>query len=97
MAEPVDPAIEAERLTFRRGYRDVLVEGLEQGIETGEIGPHDTKTMAAALVGALAEALIGPLSTTAEQNGRGHEALIATVVQFCMNAIPQSARSEVEA
>src|SRR3954453_14712526 len=36
-AEPVDPAIEAERLTFRRGYRDVLVEGLEQGIETGEL------------------------------------------------------------
>jgi AcrR family transcriptional regulator len=89
LAEPVDPAIEAERLIFRRGYRDVLVEGLEQGIEAGEIDPHDTRTMAAALVGALGEALIGPLST-APENG-GHEALIATVVQFCMNAIPQSA------
>jgi AcrR family transcriptional regulator len=84
LAEPVDPAIEAERLIFRRGYRDVLVEGLEQGIEAGEIEPHDTRTMAAALVGALAEALVGPLS----QTSAGSEALIATVVQFCMDAIP---------
>src|SRR5207245_152340 len=69
LAEPVDPAIEAERLIFRRAYRDVLVEGLEQGIEAGELEPHDTQTVAAALVGALAEALVGPLSPTAE-NGR---------------------------
>ena len=89
LAEPVDPAIEAERLIFRRGYRDVLVEGLEQGIEAGEIQPHDTRTMAAALVGALGEALIGPLSTARENSS--HEALIATAVQFCMDAIPQSA------
>src|SRR3954449_8760920 len=88
LAEPVDPAIEAERLIFRRGYRDVLVEGLEQGIEAGEIQPHDTKTMAAALVGARGEALIGPLS----QTSAGSEALIATVVQFCMDAIPADSR-----
>jgi AcrR family transcriptional regulator len=85
LAEPVDPAIEAERLIFRRAYRDVLVEALEQGIEAGEIEPHDTRTVAAALVGALGEALVGPLSQT---NGGSSEALVATVVQFCMNAIP---------
>jgi AcrR family transcriptional regulator len=94
LAEPVDPAIEAERLIFRRGYRDVLVEGLEQGIEAGELEPHDTRTVAAALVGALGEALVGPLSPNAE-NGRGRgsqEALIATVVQFCMDAVPADSR-----
>jgi AcrR family transcriptional regulator len=94
LAEPVDPAIEAERLIFRRGYRDVLVEALEQGIETGEIEWHDTRTVAAALVGALGEALLGPLSTTSD-NGRAQEALIATVVQFCMEAIPQTADSRL--
>jgi AcrR family transcriptional regulator len=88
LAEPVDPTIEAERLIFRRGYRDVLVEALEQGIEAGEIKPHDTKTVAAALVGALGEALVGPLS----QTSGGSEALIATVVQFCMDAIPADSR-----
>jgi AcrR family transcriptional regulator len=94
IAEPVDPAIEAERLVFRRGYRDVLVEVLEQGIAAGELAPHDTGTVAAALVGAFGEALVGPLSPASE-NGRtrrGHEALIATLVQFCLNAIPKEDR-----
>src|SRR5947207_334600 len=50
IAEPVDPAVEAERLIFRRGYRDVLVETLEEGIEKGELEPHDTRTIAAALI-----------------------------------------------
>src|SRR3954468_4227924 len=80
IAEPVDPAVEAERLVFRRGYRDVLVEVLERGIDAGELAPHDTGTVAAALVGAFGEALVGPLSPASE-NGRaprGHEALVAT-------------------
>ena len=37
LAEPVDPAVEAERLLFRSGYRDVLVAVLEDGIAAGEI------------------------------------------------------------
>src|SRR5436305_3732737 len=52
LAEPVDPAIDAGRLIFRRGYRDVLVEALEQGRQAGEIEAHDTKTGGAARVGA---------------------------------------------
>lgn len=89
IAEPVDPAVEAERLAFRRGYRDVFVEALEAGIDTGEIGPTDVRTIAAALVGALGEALVGPLSTaTAEAASHRQEALVATVVQFCLDALP---------
>ena len=84
LAEPVDPAVEAERLFFRRGYRDVFVQTIEQGIERGELPPHDTETLGAAIVGALGEALVGPLSHPA----RDHEALVATLVDFCMNAIP---------
>jgi AcrR family transcriptional regulator len=92
LAEPVDPAVEAERLTFRRAYRDLFASTIEQGIETGELPPQDAQTVAAALVGALGEALVGPLSPG--QHG-SHEALIATLVQFCLNAIPESARVEV--
>src|SRR3954471_2704892 len=68
IAEPVDPAVEAERLAFRRGYRDVLVEVLNQGIERGELEPHDTQTTAAALVGAIGEALVGPLAADRTSN-----------------------------
>jgi AcrR family transcriptional regulator len=92
LAEPVDPAVEAERLIFRRGYRDVFARTIEQGVEEGELPPQDARTVAAALVGALGEALVGPLSP-----GRrgGHEALIATLVQFCLNAIPEPIGAEV--
>jgi AcrR family transcriptional regulator len=92
LAEPVDPAVEAERLTFRRGYQEAFAHTIEQGIETGELPPQDAHTVAAALVGALGEALVGPLAPGVHES---HEALIATLVQFCMNAIPESARAEV--
>jgi AcrR family transcriptional regulator len=84
LAEPVDPAVEAARLEFRRGYRDLFVRTIEQGIERGELPPHDAETFGAAIVGALGEALVGPLS----HPQRDHEALVATLVGFCMNAIP---------
>src|SRR6476469_5189732 len=86
LAEPVDPAVEAERLTFRRGYQEAFAKTIEQGIETGELPPQDAHTVAAALVGALGEALVGPLAPGVHES---HEALIATLVPFCMNAIPE--------
>jgi AcrR family transcriptional regulator len=87
LAEPVDPAVEAERLEFRRGYRDVLAGTLRQGIERGELAPHDTQTFSAALIGATGEALIGPLST--ESRPAADEALVASLVSFCASALPR--------
>ena len=88
LAEPVDPVVEAERLRFRRGYRDAFKRALEDGIAAGEFREHDTELAAAAIVGALGEALLGPLSPAS--NGRSepkhHDALVANLVQFCLNA-----------
>src|SRR3954452_15619269 len=92
LAEPVDPAVEAERLTFRRAYRDLFARTIEQRIDNGDLPPQDAETVAAALVGALGEALVGPLSPARHES---HEALIASLVQFCLNAIPENARTEV--
>jgi len=89
IAEPVDPAVEAERLTFRRGYRDVLVNVLSQGVERGELEPHDTQTTAAALVGAIGEALVGPLAPAANHSGQVPDALVAAVVQFATRSLPR--------
>jgi AcrR family transcriptional regulator len=99
IAEPVDPAVEAELLTFRRGYRDLLVRALQEGIERGELEPHDKETVAAALVGAIAESLVGPLSPAAHHGRRRHESLVAAVVQFCIDALPkkESARAHAHA
>ena len=85
LAEPVDPVVESERLRLRRGYRDVFAGVLADGVASGELGPHDTTTVAAALVGALGEALVGPLA--AGTDGR-HDALVATLVDFCLSSLP---------
>jgi AcrR family transcriptional regulator len=92
IAEPVDPAVESERLRFRIGYRDAFARVLEDGVRAGELRPHDSGTVAAALVGALAEALVRPLAADpgAAANGGSHEALIATLVQFCQEALPRA-------
>ena len=86
VAEPVDPAVEATRLVFRRDYRDRLAGVLAEGVASGELRPHDTETVAAAIVGALGESLVGPLS--ARGNG-GREAMVASLVDFCIRAIPK--------
>ena len=89
LAEPVDPAVESERLRLRRGYRDVFAATLDDGVEAGELDPHDSTTVAAALVGALGEALVGPLSRREAHS----EALVATLVQFSIRALPMKERS----
>jgi AcrR family transcriptional regulator len=93
IAEPVDPAVESERLRLRVGYRDAFARVLDDGVAAGELRPHDTRTVAAALVGGLGEALVGPLSARTQGS---KEALVATLVQFCQEALPH-ARHRVHA
>jgi AcrR family transcriptional regulator len=82
MAEPVDPAVEAARLESKRAYRDVFAALLQEGVDNGELAPLDPEPIASALVGALQEALIGPLASRA-----GGEALIASLVSFAASAV----------
>jgi len=62
IAEPVDPAVEAERLAFRRAYADLFARALRDAMAAGELPEADPELAAAAIVGALAEALLGPLA-----------------------------------
>jgi AcrR family transcriptional regulator len=96
LAEPVDPAVEAERLHFRHSYRDLMAEVIAAGIEAGELPSQDVDATAAALIGAIGETMIGPLSPTHPQNGArlaarpritDHDALIASLINFCIRAI----------
>jgi AcrR family transcriptional regulator len=77
LAEPVDPAIEAERLIFRRAYADVFAAALR------DAGIADPDLVAAACVGALGEALVGPLA----RRDHAPEALVASLQAFCLSAI----------
>src|SRR5262249_23753940 len=57
LAEPVDPAVEAERLHFRHSYRDLMAEIISEGIVAGELPQQDVDATAAALIGAVGEAM----------------------------------------
>jgi AcrR family transcriptional regulator len=85
LAEPVDPLVEAERLAFRRAYRDVLAAVIADGVAAGELPDQDPDVTAAALVGALGEALVGPLSPTAGK--ADPEELTDQVVSFWLRAL----------
>ena len=63
LAEPVDAPVEEQRLVFRRAYRDVLARLIADGVRGGELPAQDAELTAAALVGATAEVLVGPLTT----------------------------------
>ncbi|MBB4683556.1 TetR/AcrR family transcriptional regulator [Amycolatopsis jiangsuensis] len=63
LAEPVDAAIDAERLEFRRVFRDVVAGHVAAGVRAGLLPAQDAAVTAAALVGAAAEVLIGPLTS----------------------------------
>jgi AcrR family transcriptional regulator len=97
LAEPVDPAVESERLALRRGYRDVFARALRAGIASGELRDHDAELTAAALVGALGEALVGPLSPAGPDSHppsrAERDALVAALVRFCCDSLPENERA----
>jgi AcrR family transcriptional regulator len=82
LAEPVDPPIEAERLAFRRAYRDVVAERIAEGVEAGAFPEQDSELTAAALVGAIAEVLVGPLA-----RGGADPDLIPSLTAFALRSL----------
>jgi AcrR family transcriptional regulator len=85
--EPVDPLVDAERLVYRRTYCRHMAGLLRQAIAVGEIPEQNVELSAAALVGAIAEALVGPLSPVAGQIAAAEEDIIATLVRFCRRSV----------
>jgi AcrR family transcriptional regulator len=83
IAEPVDPAVEAERLTFRRAYADLFERALHDGIRAGELPAQDAELVATAIVGALAEAMVGPL----QRREAGADALVAGLQAFVLQSV----------
>jgi AcrR family transcriptional regulator len=86
LAEPVDPAVEAERLHFRRAYRDGMAALIREGIERHELPDQDADLTAAALVGAIGEALVGPLSPAGHPTA-DEDRLVAGLTTFCLRSV----------
>lgn len=91
IAEPVDAMVDALRLRYRHAYADLFVNLLEQGVQSGEFAPQLTSVSAAALVGVIAESLVGPLSwPAADQPPLEASALIGAIQAFCLRAVTAS-------
>lgn len=82
LAEPVDPVVDALRLEFRRAFRDIIAALVADGVGCGELPPQNAAVVAAALVGAIGEALVGPLTT-----GTDDPDTVPTLIQFAVRAL----------
>ncbi len=88
IAEPLDPALEQQRLDFRRAYATVFRSLLEEGVANKEFAPLDPHIAATALVGLLAESLVGPLAPSSHAlSGSGQQHLIEEISNFCLRAV----------
>jgi AcrR family transcriptional regulator len=89
LVEPVDPVIDELRLEFRRAFRDVITGAIVRGMAGGELPPQNAPVVAAALVGALGEALIGPLAA-----GNEDPDTVPTLIEFTLRAIGGRAHAD---
>lgn len=87
LSEPAGAAVEAERQVHRSGHRDGFRDVLMAAIEAGALAPHDPSLVAAVLVGAMGEALIGPLAAVAPDPDHAHHEVDA-LVDACLRALP---------
>jgi len=94
IAEPIDLAVDAERIVFRRQYADFFATLLEMGIKTGELPPQDAQVSGAGVVGALTESLVGPVMAEVHGQGEDEERLVRSIVDFCMRAICSKGEEE---
>jgi hypothetical protein len=93
IAEPVDPEVDERRLEFREAYAAHLSTVIEQGVQSGAFRTSSVAVSAACLVGAISEALVGPLSPqarAAREAGEPAQQLAdvsAALVSFCLRAL----------
>ena len=84
IAEPVDPRVEQERLRYRFAYAEIFEDVIALGIQRGEFVAQNCQITAAALVGLLAESLVGPLKKDHEHE---HDDLVQSLTALVLRAV----------
>lgn len=82
LAEPVDAAVDAQRLEFRRAFAASFETAIAHGVAEGRLPAQDSGLTAAALVGAIGEVLVGPLAAAPHA-----ETVIPELVAFAVRAL----------
>ena len=84
--EPLDASVDLERLAYRRTYCKGMAALIHEGIEAGAIPRQDADLAAAAVVGVIAETLVGPLSPVPAKTV-SEEDIVRAIVTFCRRVI----------
>lgn len=90
IAEPVGPLIEAERLNYRSAYSGLVADIIARGVASGEFPMQETNIVSPGIVGAIGEALIGPLSplnTSSRESATFSDQVIDGIRTFCLRAV----------
>lgn len=88
IAEPVDALVDRERLRYRLAYAQIFQQLVDDGIASGGFPAQGAALSAAALVGVIAESLVGPLSLQAETGPSVEQAsLVRSIQAFCLRAV----------
>ncbi|WP_433199001.1 TetR/AcrR family transcriptional regulator [Nocardia sp. CA-107356] len=82
LVEPVDTAVDTERLHFRRAFAEAFESAVADGVSRGELPAQDARTSAAALVGAIGEVLVGPLADAPHS-----ESVVPEIISFALRAL----------
>lgn len=89
LTEPAGQAVEAERLRYRQGYRTVFRDVLDAAVAAGELPPHDTGVVAAAITGAMGEVLVGPLAPVPDAGPTAAASRVDSLVALVRRSLPQ--------
>ena len=87
LAEPVDVDVTASRLASRREIAEEIAARIEAAIRAGHLPAQDTATAAAALLGALHEALVGPLAPDLRDDPTKLRDAVQTVTLLALRAV----------
>ncbi len=88
IVEPAAAEVELTRLTIRAELAEIFATAIDAGIELGVFPEQRASVSGVALVGAISEVLVGPLSpVTAELTDDEAESLLDDVVALAIRAV----------
>lgn len=88
IAEPVEAMVQEERLKYRNAYADIFERLIKEGIARNEFCTQDARVSAAALVGGLAETLLGSIvMDLSHKRASDQTKVIDEIEGFCLRAV----------
>lgn len=89
IAEPVDPAVDEKRLEYRLQYANLFATTIQSAMTEGLVSRQRAMLSSTAMVGAIAEALIGPLTHKANAHlvPATQQQLIDDIIHFCLHGL----------